>query len=201
MAESMSCQITCQITSVELAQIDQLLARTGQTRSEWVQGLVQAALSETPINVRNLAERVDSLEQTTTQLMALQHQVEQLTQQMTDSFSRKPSTDGSQDSSSSPDQANPSSTSSLSASPSPSATSQTTASPSDSPSPSMSLSSPTPSIYDVEEDEPDEILYEFLEPEASSPSSVPSSSTSNSIYDGEDEPYEILYDFLEPEDR
>lgn len=119
--------ISCQITSAELALIDERLAHTEQTRSEWLHGLVQAALNETPTKVRNLAERITP--------------------------------------------------------------------------------SSTPSIYDVEEDEPDEILYDFLEVESASSSSSSSSlpsrsaSSSGSIYDEDDEPYEILYDFLEPNDQ
>lgn len=131
--------ISCQVTSAELAQIDECLL-SGQTRSEWLYGLVTTALSKTTANVQNLTVSTEAI--------------------------------------------------------------------SPPPSPKSSLPpSSTPSIYDVEEDEPDEILYEFLEPEPSSSSSPqsslpPSPSPGTSIYDAEDdEPYEILYDFLEPEEN
>ncbi|MEM9213137.1 MAG: hypothetical protein AAGD25_02225 [Cyanobacteria bacterium P01_F01_bin.150] len=192
MTKSTDGQIICQLTSTELAQIDDILSRTGQTRNEWLQGLVKAALSTTPANVRNLAERIDALEQSTAKLDILQQQVETLLQQ------RANQADGDAPLNISADVTPPSATtrSTLSVS-SNSHSAKSIQAPSP---PKPTASSSTPSIYDVEEDEPDEILYEFLEPEPSQPLSPTSSS--GSIYDAEDdEPYEILYDFLEPDDR
>ena len=193
--------INCRITLAELSQIDQLLAHTGQTRSEWLQGLVQAALSETPTNIRNLAERVSSLEQTITHLKNLEQQVEHLTQQMDGQPSKEISSGVSNGTTSPLDRTDISSSSSLASNPSPTDSTQADSAQAPSLPKSVAASTPTPSIYDVEEDEPDEILYDFLEPEASGPSSFRSSSSSGSIYDEEDEPYEILYDFLDPNDQ
>ena len=137
--------LRCQVTSAELAQIDALLTRTGQTRSEWLQGLVQAALSETPINIRNLSERVASLEKATTNLSALQQQVEELTRQIADPAFQQPSSPLSLNSAPSLAQSTQSTSE-----PSLSSDASQAERPSSTPVPSPSA---TPSIYDVEEDE------------------------------------------------
>ncbi|MBD0343933.1 MAG: hypothetical protein ICV63_03690 [Coleofasciculus sp. Co-bin14] len=55
-------------------------------------------------------------------------------------------------------------------------------------------------FLEEEDEEPDEILYDFLEPNSSpSPSQPPAAAVvRTSIEEEEDEPDEILYDFLEP---
>lgn len=178
--------ISCPVTSADLAQIDALLSRTGQTRDDWLQALVQAALSETPGNIRNLTERVASLERTTAGLMPLEQQVKDLNGKIAKLLQPESLTANSTVANST-------------------ATNSPTAIVESPPSTAATASRPTSSsviqsVYDVEEDEPDEILYEFLEPD---PSSAPSLSNlpSGSIYDAEDEPDEILYDFLDDSER
>ena len=157
--------ISCQVTDSELSQIDDLIARTGQTRSEWLNGIIKAALSETPTNIRHLTERVTILEQKTDHVTALQRQVEHLAQQVAMYLSEVPISP---------------------------------------PSPPGSVPVAAPHVpldpnhnrpiitSDDDDDEPDEVLYDFLESTQPSPSHSP-----ENIYDAEDEPDEILYDFLD----
>lgn len=183
--------ISCLITPTELAHIDQLVVRTGQTRSEWLQSLVQSALSETPTNIRHLTERVASLEQKLADMAELQRQVKQLTQTIDlSSTDPSPNLNKSFNPEEAPVQA---ASASLSPSPQESAAARPT-----------SGQFSTGSIYDDVEDGPCEILHEFLEPEPSSSkaSPIPQAPVNQSIYDvDEDDPDEILYDFLEDSDR
>ncbi|NET08737.1 MAG: hypothetical protein F6K09_18125 [Merismopedia sp. SIO2A8] len=154
--------IGCTVSNEELAQIDALIVRTGQTRDEWLQSLVRNALSETPHNIRHLTERVVRLEQHQDLVKALTLQVNTLAQQL----QPQPST--------------------------------------------MSVEAGKtddlePQILEDDDlnDQPDEILYEFLEPASSSASSSSESSYSSdsNIYDADDEPDEVLYDFLDEDER
>jgi hypothetical protein len=71
--------------------------------------------------------------------------------------------------------------------------------------PTPAAQRPAPTVVNAfleeEDEEPDEILYDFLEPESPpSPSQPPATAVgSTSIEEEDDEPDEILYDFLEPE--
>jgi hypothetical protein len=55
-------------------------------------------------------------------------------------------------------------------------------------------------FLEEEDEEPDEILYDFLEPNSSpSPSQAPAAAVgSTSLEEEDEEPHEILYDFIEP---
>jgi len=196
--------LSCSVTRTQLAAIDALVERTGQTRTEWLQQVIDAALSETPSNIRNLTERVAALELAQAKIAAVAQTIEALTQPIAltrfppDEKTASPSTDQSSESQS----VTPSSDPSPSAFPIASTSGAETG--------SWPASSQDTALDD-DEDEPDEILYDFLEPQSSgmpSPSSGypqssahPTQTTAEpSIYDAEDEPDEILYDFLDPQD-
>lgn len=194
--------ISCLITPTELAQIDQLIARTGQTRSEWLQSLVKSALSETPRNIRHLTERVTRIEHKLADLTALQNQVQYLTQ-----IIDTPPKDSSAKDASANNIHAPSRTEALPSEPDQRVSPLQSLPNSSAPDPT-SVNPSARSIYDEVDDDPYEILHEFLEPESTGSDNPQKASqtqktpSQKSIYDVEDDdPDEILYDFMEDSDR
>lgn len=191
--------IGCTVSNDKLAQIDALIVRTGQTRNEWLQSLVQVALSEKPHNIRHLTERVERLEQQQELVTALAQQVNVLSQH----FQAQVSGGGTQHLDVDPPELRPVGNPIVAPGPRIDQASH----------PAITLDAQTgdgiSQDWDDEDldDQPDEILYEFLESASSSDktdSDTHSSGTTisePSIYDADDEPDEVLYDFLDEDDR
>lgn len=209
--------IDCPVTIEQLLQIDTIVARTGQTRSEWLQSIVVSALSETPVNIRNLTDRVAALENAQADVLLLHHQVDILMQRMLPDLSpslqyqlmqgphssqQPPSSQvdgcGLETDKAQTDLRNVDHSSKADASEASIDTS--------------SFQTNHGMLDDQVDDEPDEVLYDFLEPNRSllqgnqgtaSPKSYSPQDFNppDNIYDAEDEPDEILYDFLDESDR
>ncbi|MGK7887895.1 MAG: hypothetical protein AB4042_01075 [Leptolyngbyaceae cyanobacterium] len=136
--------ISCSVTEDQLTQIDTLVARTGQTRSEWLQELVDAALSrEESLADSGFKETLHLANPMIPKVSSNQGHL-------------------------------------------------------------SSGTAPYPTVDPLEEDEPDEVLYDFLESDSAShrktEHSLPAYAPDN-IYEAEDEPDEVLYDFLDEGDR